>query len=124
MTDLYRLDPKPELYQLTKLQHRLDSHIERHGAAVQEDETFTGNIQYEPKIDNVLHFHLEIPKTNGDNYLRTSLIKSILVQGSENDKLVIPSDFPEAYRLKIPELKEGDTLFATSNSVYHLRRIQ
>jgi len=37
------------------------------------------------------------------------------------DKLILPVDFPMSSDIKLPELKEGDILFATLNSIYLLR---
>jgi hypothetical protein len=57
----------------------------------------------------------------GDYGVNTSPVKSVYQHESETqDKLVLPSDFPRAKELIIPELKKGDYLFATLNSVYHL----
>ena len=60
----------------------------------------------------------------GANYINTSAVKSIYVHGSESfDKLMLPAGFPEPEFLDFPELKDGDTLIATMNSVYLLRQI-
>ena len=58
--------------------------------------------------------------------LRTSTVKSVYICNTEQDKLVLPSDFPDKEYLDFSniELKSGDILFATLNSVYALRDIQ
>lgn len=59
----------------------------------------------------------------GDYGISTSPVKCVYQHGSESqDKLVLPSDFPKAKELVIPELKNSDYLFATLNSVYHLTK--
>ena len=55
--------------------------------------------------------------------LMTSRIRSFYKEGSDNDKLVVPSDFPreELEKLDMTNLEEGDMLFLTMNSVYWAR---
>jgi len=54
-------------------------------------------------------------------WFATSKVRSIYQHGTENDKLVLPKDFPVSKDLNIPELKDNDILLATMNSVYLLR---
>ncbi len=57
--------------------------------------------------------------------LRTTEVKSIYEHDgiAGNDKLVLPAGFPNATKLVMPEVKSGDMLFATLNSIYHLTDI-
>ena len=60
-------------------------------------------------------------------YVRTSAVRSYykhLADSSDHpDKLVLPAEFPEddLYNFKMPEMKEGDYLIATANSIYYLQ---
>lgn len=60
------------------------------------------------------------------DYLRigTSIVMSVWRVGSEDkDKLVLPTDFPSTARnVELPkEVREGDYVFATMNSLYWLQ---
>lgn len=52
--------------------------------------------------------------------VRTSRVKSFYVHDTNNDKLVLPSDFPDARDLDFSKvnLKSGEMLIATCNSIY------
>lgn len=57
------------------------------------------------------------------DWVRTSTVKSYYVcDDPENhpDKLVLPKDFPIEDISSIPEMKKGDLLIATRNSIYLL----
>ena len=60
----------------------------------------------------------------GGSFFHTSRVRSIYIHDDEshNDKLVLPSNFPNASDLKIPELNKGDVLLGTMNSVYLCRK--
>jgi hypothetical protein len=63
---------------------------------------------------------------DGNLTFRSSTVKSVYFIGSVGgvgqDKLVVPSDFPNKNTLRIPkEIQAGDILFATLNSVYWLK---
>ena len=57
-------------------------------------------------------------------FFHTSRIRSIYEHETNDgyDKLVLPANFPSAADLKIPELKKGDVLLGTMNSVYLLTK--
>jgi len=57
------------------------------------------------------------------DWLRTSTVKSYYVCGDSNDcpdKLILPKGFPIEDISEMPEMKEGDILMATRNSIYLL----
>ena len=62
---------------------------------------------------------------NYKEWFHTSRIRSAYQHedSSDNDKLILPKDFPIASDLNIPELKTKDILLATMNSVYLLRTV-
>ena len=57
-------------------------------------------------------------------YFHTSIVRSIYehLSESELDRLILPKDFPMSQDLNVPELRRGDILLATMNSVYLLRK--
>ena len=60
------------------------------------------------------------------DWFRTSNIRSIYQHedASDNDKLILPKNFPIASDLDIPELKNKDILLATMNSIYLLQAVE
>lgn len=53
--------------------------------------------------------------------LITTAIKSVYHKGTGQDKLVLPEAFiAETENLNDLKMKEGDILFATKNSIYHV----
>lgn len=59
-----------------------------------------------------------------NEYIRTTELKSIYQHKGNSgfDKLVLPNHFGDVTKLEFPELKDGDFLLATRNSVYHLQK--
>jgi hypothetical protein len=57
------------------------------------------------------------PGLSGE-YIRTSLVTSWCALMTDNDKLILPKDFPIERLPKHFDFKEGDILIATKNSVY------
>lgn len=53
----------------------------------------------------------------GDSQLFTSLVKSVYIKGTEQDKLVIP-EFAIDFDLSNVKLEQGDIMFSTNNSLY------
>jgi hypothetical protein len=73
----------------------------------------------------VINKRFTVMMSKGSGFLSTSKVKSIYIRGSENDKLVIPSDFPDAKELDFSsvKLKNGEMLLATCNSIYMITDI-
>jgi len=59
---------------------------------------------------------------NSSEWFHTSRVRSLYIHESDSgfDKLILPKDFPISEDLVIPELKSGDALIGTMNSVYLL----
>ena len=65
---------------------------------------------------------VRIQDTRTGEWLTTSTIRSLYMHESDSgyDKIILPSDFPISKDLDIPEMKDGDLLIGTMNSVYFL----
>jgi hypothetical protein len=77
--------------------------------------TFTGN-------GGPLELNKPFFVTKNGYFFQTSKVRSIYIHGSEeNDKLVLPKDFPVSKDLSLPSsMKEGELLLATMNSIYYI----
>lgn len=83
---------------------------------VKNGESFTGAINF-PIVGE--RFDVMGFKFMGEDCLSTSPVKSIYVHGTGQDKLALPSDFPDALNLDMSiQMKPGEMLLATLNSVY------
>jgi hypothetical protein len=106
------------MYQLLKLNHRKDSHVAKEDAVVQELEVLDGHFIEPIEIGRCFKF----ASTKG--LLYTSIVRSIYIHGTDNDKLVLPSEFDYAAEdIAAVEFREKDVMFATGNSVYLLREV-
>ena len=105
------------MYQLLKLNHRKDASVEKDNAAVEELKVLQGHSLEPITIGRCFRF------ATMEGLLITSVVKSIYVHETEADKLVLPSEFDYTEDITSVDMKEGDVMFATNNSVYLLRRV-
>jgi hypothetical protein len=101
---------------ITKLGNRIDAEIPNNEVHVNQ---FIEGFEYEfPEVGRRY-----VVSGERDGAISTSLLKSIYKHEPESgrDKLILPVDFPDATKLDFPEMKQGDYLLATCNSVYHVR---
>lgn len=106
---------------LVKLNHRKDHH---HGpeasAFVKTGEAFELRFETLPEVGEAFCGYL-----TPYGHFNTSTVKSVFVAGSDpRDKLVLPESFEAREQLEIPEVKEGDYLLSTKNSLYWLKNIE
>ena len=59
------------------------------------------------------------------DWIRTSVIRSVYEHGGEIDKLILPKEFPKEDYLNMesPEMRDGDVLIATMNSIYLAQKV-
>lgn len=105
---------------ITKLSKLKDPVVKDNKFGAFLGETFKGACD-QPEVGKELFVQCK-----GFEYLKTSTVKSIYKIDSDQDKLVLPSDFPDAVELDFSNLKfeSGDMLIATCNSVYAIWNIQ
>jgi hypothetical protein len=105
---------------LQKLRHLESNMVRKEYAAVSENEILDGQYLSEPVVGHTFQM---FGVTDGQLFFKSSTVKSLCVIDSEDqDKLVLPSDFPEKLSVQFPkEIQAGDILFATLNSVYWLQ---
>ena len=101
---------------VTKLT-RLSDPFHKESPEIYTGDKFTGYINF-PVVGK--RFDVEGIKSRAEDWFSSSPIKSIYVHGTGRDKLVLPSDFPDALHLDMSKLdmKPGEMLLATLNSVY------
>lgn len=112
--------------QVVKIDHVTDPHKPASQAYVDVGQLMEGGYAHDPRVGEQFKLFTQDWRYAEDNrhmHLSTSIVKSVLVAGaSGQDKLVLPSDFPNPMSLKLPEvLAPGEILFATMNSIYWLR---
>lgn len=105
---------------ITKLSKLKNPAVEHNPFEIYSGETFKGECD-EPEVGKELFV-----QCRGFQFLKTSTVKSIYKMDSDQDKLVLPSDFPDAVELDFSGLKfqSGDMLIATRNSIYAIWNIQ
>ena len=112
-----------QLYELTKIGYAASPAVDPSKHEVVEGFSIVGRPLHQPSVGRKLVFLSG--KYEDDTTIVTTELKSVYVHGTDQDKLVLPSGFPDAVNLRLPEeIKDGDTLFATQNSVYLIRRLQ
>lgn len=105
---------------ITKLQRRKDPE-NKTAPLVYDGESFIGIYEIPPKVGR--SFYL---KTSPAGWIQTSVVRSVFVQDTNQDKLVLPEDFPDALHLDTSNVKllPGEMLVATMNSLYKLTDIK
>jgi hypothetical protein len=96
-------------------------HVPKEKSFILEGEKFTGYFTSEPKVGECFLL------TECDDdifFFKTSVVKSVFKPNSDQDKLVIPTNFEMKELLNIPEVNEDEILFITMNSLYLLSGIK
>lgn len=109
-------------FNITKLDtHKLAQFKENpHGTF--KGELMSGESDDYPKVGESFHFSSD----SSYPFIITSIVKSVYIKDTDQDKLVLPSNFPEASDLNFDDIKlnSNDVLFATNNSIYLMTDIQ
>jgi len=119
------LDKTPADSFLTKLAVCKDYEVPVDNQVVGPGFFCEGKYFCKPMVGERFSFESDDPHAKGG--LLSSIVKSIYEVGGSPDKLVLPKEFPPISELVFPswpgqpgELREGDILFSTMNSIYWL----
>lgn len=94
-------------------------------ARIYEGDTFIGSSKSLPKVGaRLLLDNARTPTGDYVTYFHSTTVKSLYKHGSSADKLVLPTGFPDAVNLKLPEMGKGEYLIATKNSVYYIKDVK
>jgi len=106
---------------VTKISFLDNPHVPKEKAFILEGEKFTGYFTREPKVGECF---LITDCDDNIAYFKTSKVKSVFKPNSDQDKLIIPTNFERKELLNIPEVNEDEILFITMNSLYLLNGIK
>lgn len=84
-----------------------------------ETEFLTGEVEKLEKLEDLVGHSAYFLGPHMYDYVRTSIVRHVYKHG-DSPEMNLPDGFPESdlERLEYPELKEGDILVATMNSIY------
>jgi len=102
---------------VTKISFLDNPHVPVEKAFVLEGEKFTGYFSEEPRVGQCF---LLTQCQDDVAFFKSSTVKSVFKPDTDQDKLIIPLQFQNKEKLRIPVVKENETLFITMNSLYLL----